>query len=183
VLFRPGRSSRRPPALVATFPLIWKQLFGVALWLNVYAWVVKTVYIPHSNLQNLSVQVLIDLSHVPILEISCCPHCHRSLSTTGRIPGCYSSSRIQHVGVNSEFIEILMLTEAIFPSTSFEINGSGCPPGSAHYVLSGISRFSLVYTLPKVLQRTEAPSPSPSASTKLKPDQGFQSAAIAKTAD
>ena len=49
--------------------------------------------------------------HVPILEINCCPHCIRSLSTSGCIPGGYSSSRVQHVSTNRQFTENLTLRD------------------------------------------------------------------------
>ena len=49
--------------------------------------------------------------HVPILEINCCAHCILSLSTSGCIPGGYSSSRVQHVSTNRQFTENLTLKD------------------------------------------------------------------------
>ena len=85
--------------------------------------------------------------HAPVLEINCCPHCIRSLSTSGCIPGCYSSYRIQHVSANRWITENIKLSEVILSSTSFGLNGSGCPPGSAFYLINRMSRQFFTYTL------------------------------------
>ena len=134
------------PANLATIFWVWR-----GEWTFLLGFGKRYIYTPLQSTQSLRPGphsfVSSTCEHVRILEINYCPRRCLSLTTAGCVPGCHCPSRIQHVGFNGQFNENLTQTEDIIPSTSFGLNGSGCPPGSAFYLLNGMTPHYNLHTL------------------------------------